>query len=53
MINKLSKFNVEMIEQHCYQIIINMLKQIKDLNHILIGVDQSVFNLIIFYKLLH
>jgi len=45
MIKKLSKFNVEMIEQPCDHMNINMLKQIKDLNKILIGVDQSVFNL--------
>jgi len=45
MIKKLSKFNVEMIEQPCDHMNINMLKQIKDLNNILIGVDQSVFNL--------
>ena len=45
MIKKLSKFDVEMIEQPCDHMNINMLKQIKDLNNILIGVDQSVFNL--------
>ena len=45
MIKKLSKFDVEMIEQPCDHMNINMLKQIKDLNKILIGVDQSVFNL--------
>ena len=34
-----------MIEQPCDHMNINILKQIKDLNKVSIGVDQSVFNL--------
>ena len=45
MIGKLSKFSIEMIEQPCDHMNINILKQIKDLNKVSIGVDQSVFNL--------
>ena len=45
MIEKLADFSIEMIEQPCNHMNINVLKQIKDLNKVSIGVDQSVFNL--------
>ena len=45
MIEKLEDFSIEMIEQPCNHMNINVLKQIKDLNKVSIGVDQSVFNL--------
>ena len=45
MIEKLADFSVEMIEQPCNHMNISVLKQIKDLNKVSIGVDQSVFNL--------
>ena len=45
MIEKLEEFSIEMIEQPCNHMNISVLKQIKDLNKVSIGVDQSVFNL--------
>ena len=45
MIEKLEDFSIEMIEQPCNHMNISVLKQIKDLNKVSIGVDQSVFNL--------
>ena len=45
MIEKLEDFSIEMIEQPCNHMNIIVLKQIKDLNKVSIGVDQSVFNL--------
>lgn len=45
MIKKLEDFSIEMIEQPCNHMNISVLKQIKDLNKVSIGVDQSVFNL--------
>ena len=45
MIEKLADFSIEMIEQPCNHMNISVLKQIKDLNKVSIGVDQSVFNL--------
>ena len=45
MIEKLSEFSIEMIEQPCNHMNINVLKQIKNLNKVSIGVDQSIFNL--------
>ncbi len=45
MIEKLAEFSIEMIEQPCNHMNINVLKQIKNLNKVSIGVDQSIFNL--------
>ena len=45
MIEKLEDFSIEMIEQPCNHMNISVLKQIKELNKVSIGVDQSVFNL--------
>ena len=45
MIENLEDFSIEMIEQPCNHMNISVLKQIKDLNKVSIGVDQSVFNL--------